>query len=305
MFLRQIEYLVALADLGHFSRAAEACRVTQPALSTAIGKLEKELGMALMRRGRNYEGLTEEGHRVVGWARHMLSGYRAMRQEAGLAGKALAGTLRIGAIPTTMPIVPFLTAGVREAYPAIGLTVLSQPSDEIVRRLDRCDIDLGLSFLDERVLAGFVVHPLYRERYVLVARDAALFGGQAVLAWADAAALPLCLLTPNMQSRQIVDAAFRRAGVRPHIAVETDSIFALYAQVRLSDVCAVVPHSLLSLIELRQELAVVPLAPQLEREIGLVLRRQEPVPHLTSAVLGLALAVPLQPRFDRLINDLY
>jgi DNA-binding transcriptional LysR family regulator len=194
---------------------------------------------------------------------------------------------------------------VRAAHPAIGLTVLSQPADEIVRRLDLCYFDMGLSFLDERVLAGFEVHPLYCERYVLVARDASLFKGQAALDWAEAAELPLCLLTPNMQTRQIVDAAFRQAGARPHIAVETDSIFALYAQVRFSDVCAVVPHSLLSLIELRQELAVVALTPQLSREIGLVLRRQDPQPPVTAAVLALALGVPLQARFDGLISDIY
>lgn len=300
MLLRQIEYLVALADQGHFARAAETCAVSQPALSSGIARLEQELGMRLVRRGRNYEGLTDEGQRVLGWARHMLASHRAMRQEAGLAG-----TVRIGAIPTAMPVVPFVTAGVRSAHPAIGLTVLSLAADEIVRRLDRCDLDIGLSFLDQRVLAGFDVHPLYCEHYVLVARDPALFGGRAALDWSEAAELPLCMLTPNMQSRQIVDAAFRQAGVRPRIAVETDSIFALYAQVRFSDVCAVVPHSLLSLVELRQELAIAALAPQLSREIGLVLRREQAHPPATAAVLGLALGVPLQARFDALINAMY
>ena len=305
MFIRQIEYLVALAELGHFSRAAAACHVSQPALSSAIAKLEKELGLNLVRRGRQYEGLTEDGQRVIGWARHMLSSYRALRQEAGQGGRALAGTLRIGAIPTAMPVVPFLTAGARATYPGIALTILSMASTEIVRRLDECDLDMGLTFLDERVLAGFQVHPLYREQYVLVARDGAMFGGRAALDWAEAASLPLCVLTPNMQSRQSVDTAFRQAGVRPRIAVETDSIFALYAQVRFADVCAVVPHSLLSLIELRQELAVVPLVPPLERAIGLVLRRHDPHPPVTAAVLGLALGVPLQARFDSLISAIY
>lgn len=303
MLLRQVEYFVALADQGHFARAADACKVSQPALSSGIAKLEKELGMQLVRRGHHYEGLTMEGLRVLGWARHMLASHRAMHQEAGLAGKEIAGTVRIGAIPTAMPVVPFLTAGVHAAHPAIGMTVLSLSADEIARRLDRHDLDMGLSFLDERMLAGFDVRPLYCERYVLVARDPALFKGRAALDWCQAAELPLCMLTPNMQSRQIVDAAFRQAGARPRIAVETDSIFALYAQVRFSDVCAVVPHSLLSLIELRQELAIAALAPQLSREIGLVLRRQDPHPPVTAAVL--ALEVPLQARFDGLIDAIY
>lgn len=246
MFIRQLEYLVALAKLGHFSRAAQACNVSQPALSSAIAKLEQELDLELVRRGRNYEGLTDEGRRVIGWAQHMLSSYEAMRQEAVDANRALSGTLRIGAIPTTMPVVPFLTAGCQAQYSGIKLTILSLSSSEIVRRLDNCDLDLGLTFLEGNVLAGFQVHPLFREHYVLVARDAAVFGGRASLSWSEAAQLDLCLLTGNMQNRQIIDAAFRSVAAKPRIKVETDSIFALYAQVRFSDVCAVVPHSLLA-----------------------------------------------------------
>src|SRR5262249_28609437 len=151
------EYLVTLAKLGHFSRAAEACHVSQPALSSAISKLEKELGLNLVRRGRNYEGLTEEGQRVVGWAQHLLSSYGALRQEAVHARKTLSGTLRIGAIPTTMPVVPYLTADCQASYSAIEMTVLSLSSDEIVQGLDNCDLDMGVTFLDDRALAGFQV----------------------------------------------------------------------------------------------------------------------------------------------------
>lgn len=305
MFIRQLEYLVTLAELGHFSRAAEACHVSQPALSSAIGKLEKELGLQLVRRGRTFEGLTEEGLRVVGWARQMLSGYDAIRQEARDADRLLAGTIRIGAIPTAMPVVPFLTADCQAAHAGIRLTVLSLPANDIIRRLDNGDLDLGVTFLDHELLSGFDIHPLFDERYVMVARDAAVFAGRTELSWEQAADHDLCLLTDNMQGRQIVDAAFRKVGARPRIRMETDSIFALYAQVRFSPLCAVVPHSLLSLIELRQELAIVPIVPQLTQSIGMVVRRQQPMPAITAAVLEMALQVPLQARFDRLISDIY
>lgn len=305
MFIRQLKYLVTLAELGHFSRAAEACHVSQPALSTAIRKLEKELELNLVRRGRNYEGLTDEGRRVVGWAQHLLSSYDALRQEAVSVHKNLSGTLRIGAIPTTMPVLPFLTAPCQDAYPGIRLTVLSLASDEIIRRLDSFDLDIGLTFLDDKALAGFQTFPVFAERYVVVARDAAALRGRASLSWTEVAELPLCLLTANMQSRRIVDAAFRAAGATPDIRVETDSIFAMYAQLRCSDLCAVLPHSVLSLIELRQELAVAPITPELSRQIGLVLRRQSPYPPITAAALEMALQVPLQARFDRLITAMY
>jgi len=298
MFIRQLKYLVTLAEVGHFSRAAAACHVSQPALSTAIRNLEKELDLNLVRRGRNFEGLTEEGRRVVGWAQHLLSSYEAMRQETVKVNKNLAGTLRIGAVPTTMPVVPLLTAPCQEEYGDISVTVLSLPADEIARRLDSFD-------LDDKALAGFQLYPLFVERYMLVVRDEALLGGRQSLSWGEAAELPLCLLTSNMHSRRLIDAAFRDAGVTPRIRVETDSIFALYAQLRCSDLCAVLPHSVLSLIELRQEMTVVPVVPQLSCEIGLVLRRQSPYPPITAAALELALKVPLQARFDALIVSPY
>jgi DNA-binding transcriptional LysR family regulator len=305
MFIRQLKYLVTLAEVGHFSRAAAACHVSQPALSTAIRNLEKELDLNLVRRGRNFEGLTDEGRRVVGWAQHLLSSYEAMRQETVKVNKNLAGTLRIGAVPTTMPVVPLLTAPCQEEYGDISVTVFSLPSDEIARRLDNFDLDMGLTFLDDKSLAGFQMYPLFVERYMLVVRDEAVLKGRLSLDWNEVAELPLCLLTANMHSRRLIDAAFRDAGAMPRIRVETDSIFALYAQLRCSDLCAVLPHSVLSLIELRQEMAVVPITPQLSCEIGLVLRRQSPYPPITAAALELALQVPLQARFDALITAPY
>jgi DNA-binding transcriptional LysR family regulator len=305
MFIRQLKYLVTLAEVGHFSRAAAACHVSQPALSTAIRNLEKELDLNLVRRGRKYEGLTEEGARVVGWAQHLLASYEAMRQETVKVHKNLAGTLRIGAVPTTMPVVPLLTAPCQEEYGDISVTVLSLPAEEIARRLDNFDLDMAVTFLDDKALAGFQTYPLFVEHYMLVVRDEAILAGRTSLSWNEVAQLPLCLLTGNMQSRRLIDAAFENAGATPRIRVESDSIFALYAQLRCSDLCAVLPHSVLSLIELRQEMAVVPITPQLSCEIGLVLRRQSPYPPVTAAALALALQVPLQARFDRLITEAY
>ncbi|MEQ1601020.1 MAG: LysR family transcriptional regulator [Methylophilaceae bacterium] len=303
MFIRQLKYLVTLAEMRHFSRAAEACHVSQPALSAAIRNLEKELDLNLVLRGRNYEGLTAEGEKVVGWAQHLLSSYEAMRQEAVSAHTNLSGTLRIGAIPTTMPVVPFLTTPCQEKYSDIKVTVLSLSSDEIVRRLDSCDLDIGLTFLDEKSLAGFQMYPLYLERYVLATHNEAILQGRQSLNWNEVAELPLCLLTANMQSRRMIDSAFRFAGVSPHIRVETDSIFALYAQLRCSDLCTVVPHSVLSLIEMRQEISIVPITPPLAREIGLIVRKQNPYPPVTAAALEMALKIPLQARFDSLIQQ--
>lgn len=301
MFIRQLQYLVTLAELKHFNRAAEACHVSQPALSTAIRNLERELDLQLVKRGRRYEGLTEAGQRVVGWAQHLLASYAAMRQEALSANAKLAGSLSFGAIPTTMAVVPLLATPCQETYPGMRFTVHSMPAQEILRRLESCELDLGLTYLDDALPASLTVQPLYSERYVLVTRNEALLEGRSEMSWADAAALPLCLLTGNMQSRRTIDAEFLRTGVAPRVRMETDSIFGLYAQIRCSDLCAVVPHSVLSLAELRDELCIIPLTPSVTRQIALVTRRQNPLPPLTGAVLEVAATLDLQARFERML----
>ncbi|HTH93774.1 MAG TPA: LysR family transcriptional regulator [Rhodocyclaceae bacterium] len=302
MFIRQLKYLVTLSEVRHFARAAERCHVSQPALSTAVRNLEKELDLNLVRRGRRYEGLTPEGEKVVGWAQHLLASYEAMRQEAMSAHSNLSGSLTIGVIPTTMPVVPLLTTPCQEEYAGINFTLLSLPMQEITRRLDTCDLDLGVTYLEDASLAGFTVHPLYNERYVLMTRDESVLNGCSQLEWGDVAELPLCLLTGNMRSRVMIDTAFRQAGVTPRIKMETDSIFGLYSQIRCSNLCAVVPHSVLSLIELRQEICVARIVPELSRQIGLVARKQNPYPPMTAAMIQLSHSIDLQSRFDRLIQ---
>jgi len=119
MFIRQLEYLVALAREKHFARAAEACCVSQPALSAGIRHLEQELGLSVVQRGQRYIGLSPEGERILEWAKQTLAAWQGLRQAASVARSHLSGTLRLGAIPTTIPIVPLLTGPYRAAYPAL------------------------------------------------------------------------------------------------------------------------------------------------------------------------------------------
>ncbi|WP_317964035.1 LysR family transcriptional regulator [Methylocaldum szegediense] len=106
MFIRQVHYLIALAKTGHFGRAAEICNVSQPALSTAIQHLEEELGVVIVRRGQRFQGFTPEGERLLQWARILARDWEGMRQEAALCSRQITGTLRIGAIPTTLAVTP-------------------------------------------------------------------------------------------------------------------------------------------------------------------------------------------------------
>ncbi|WP_366925126.1 LysR family transcriptional regulator [Nocardioides sp. REDSEA-S30_B4] len=93
MMLRQLEYLVALAQEGHFGRAAQACHVTQPALSAGIRKLEAELGVRVVRRGQRFEGFTPEGAEVLSWAQRMLAERTSLTQTLDSMRDGLSGTL--------------------------------------------------------------------------------------------------------------------------------------------------------------------------------------------------------------------
>jgi DNA-binding transcriptional LysR family regulator len=306
LFIRQLNYLVALSREQHFGRAAEACRVSQPALSSAIRNMEDELKLAIVRRrGRSFEGFTPEGERLLGWARQILADWSHLRQEASGAINGVAGHLRVGVIPTTLPVVWILTEACLTTHPGIDHTVMSLSSTEIVRKIDDFELDLGLTYLDDPALERFDTMPLYRERYVLLARAGALRGQPATMRWSEAAKLPLCLLTSNMHNRQIVDAAFHADGASPTPRVQTDSAIGLYSHVRHAGLFSVVPHSLLSLFEMREGMDVLPLVPELTRSIGLVARDRDPPSAVTAAAWSVFRACDLQDRFDALISRAY
>jgi len=302
MLLRQIEYLVALARERHFARAAAVCCVSQPALSAGIQQLEHEFGVPLFLRGTRFEGLTPEGERILKWARETLAASENLRLEAAAARNGLTGTLRLGAIPTTMPIVSLLTGPYRAAHPEIRQSIVSLNNAEILRRLADFELDLGLTYLDEQTLQGFRSLPLSRERYLLIARDAASLSGMTTIDWHSAAQLPLCLLNSSMQNRRIIDDAFRRANASPVVAVEADSVFALYSHVRSAQLFSIIPHSMLFVFAMRGDLTAIPVTPELQRGIGLIALERDPLAPLVAAAWKITPQLELERQFDHVIS---
>jgi DNA-binding transcriptional LysR family regulator len=297
MFIRQLEYLVTLAREKHFAKAAEACHVSQPALSSAIRSLEKELGIMIVQRGRRFLGFTLEGQRVLDWAQQTLATLSHMREDASVAKASMSGTLRIGAIPTTTTVAAFLTAPCHAAYPNIRFSVSTLSAESIATQLDQFELDIGLTYLDGRELEGFETLPLYEERFVLLAKHGATL--EPSFTWEQAARLPLCLLIGKMRNRQVIDAAFRRAGAKPDVVLETDSLFSLYAHVSDAGLYSVVPHSLLNYLDLKNRVQARPLLPQVTRGIGIVARNQPALAPITGAVWEIARQLDLQRLFDQ------
>ncbi len=268
MFVGQLRYLVALEKERHFGRAAEACHVSQPALSGAIRSIEQELGVTIVQRGRRFEGFTPGGERVLAWAKRALAEVEGLQQEALAVRGDPVGTLRIGAIPTTLPVLPLLTEGSLRQFPHMRLEIHTLTAAEILRRIAEFQLDLGLSYLEVERAQEFDTIPLFEERYALVARENT-FAGREAVSWLEIAHLPLVLLTSNMQSRRGINAAFDAAGIEIAPRVETDSMMTLYAHIRSSGLYGILPHGVLCLLEMRQELTVVRIVPELRRQIGL------------------------------------
>lgn len=296
MFFRQLEYLVTLARERHFARAAQRCHVSQPALSMAIRHLEEELGVTIVQRGHRFLGFTPEGERILAWARHSLAALSGLRQEASAAQTHLTGLLRVGAVPTAAGVMALLTGVLREAHPDLAYGIQSLSSNEILRRVSEYELDLGLMYLDDVDAVGYRVLPLYREHYMLLAAATAPEAELDVVRWKDLAQLPLCLLTPNMQNRQIVNSAFRRESVTPYVVVETDSMSALLAHVRHAGLYSVAPRSLLDVSGPPPGLVMRPLEPAFTRSVGLIALAQEPPAPLPAAAMAIAASLDLASR---------
>ncbi|PWU30663.1 transcriptional regulator [Pseudomonas sp. RW407] len=301
MFIRQLNYLVALAREQHFGRAAEVCHVSQPALSAAIRSIEVELGIVIVQRGRRFQGFTADGLRVLAWARRVLADCEHLRDEARSNEADPQGTLRLGAIPAALPLVPLLTQSCLQTYPRIRHGIHTLPAEDILRKLLDYELDVGLTYMDDPRLARYQVIPLFRERYVLLAGSREQLNAVGAFTWEVAAQLPLCLLSTNMQCRAGIDAlcAARDLSLTPQ--VETDSLTALCAHVRHSGFYSIVPHSVLCQQEAGAPLYAHVLQPVMERDIGLVVRRQDSQGPLLDAALGSFASLDVQAWADRFL----
>lgn len=234
--LTSMRYLVALNEHRHFGRAALACHVTQPALSNALRALEEEFGIVIVRRGRVFAGFTPEGEQVLATALAMLRAEEGLRQDLSLGAGRLRGQLRMAAVPTAMPMLTRFAALLRERQPGVVPVVLSMSSAEIESGLEDLSLDLALGYIERmpaRSSRGPRLQswPQYQEHYYLLCRDGAAGGRPFVfgdpIAWREAAARPLCLLTPDMHNRTVIDEAFASVGCVVRPAIETNSVLAL------------------------------------------------------------------------------
>ncbi|WP_164008637.1 LysR substrate-binding domain-containing protein [Pyxidicoccus trucidator] len=147
--LRQLQYVVAVADALSFRKAAEQCHVSQPSLSAQIAQLEGVLGVQLFERDRRRVLLTHVGTEVVQRARRLLVEVDALAEAALRAGDPLSGTLRLGVIPTVSPyLLPAVTPALRKHFPRLTVRWLEDKTEALTRELERGGLDAALVALE-------------------------------------------------------------------------------------------------------------------------------------------------------------
>lgn len=282
----KLEFFIALAREQHFGRAAEECGISQPTLSAAIRQLEDQLGVALVQRASRFQGLTPEGQRVLEWARRIVGDARTMREEMRAARRGLSGHIRIAVIPTALSMVQKLTEPFQARHPDVTFQILSRNSLQVLSLLENLEIDAGITYLDNEPLGRVTSVPLYEEQYHLIAATGTPLADRDAVTWEEVAGLRLCLLTPDMQNRRIINQHFLTAGAEPKPTLESNSMIVLFSHIRTGKWASIMPKNVAESFGFPAEIRMVPIGDLPNKHlVGLVATHREPYTPLVSALL--------------------
>lgn len=282
----KLNYVLALARERHFGRAAETCGVTQPTMSAGLKQLEEVLGVVIVRRSSRFQGFTTEGEHVLAWARRIVGDAHAMRQELDALKRGLAGHIRLAVIPTALAMVPALTTPFRLAHPASRFTVRSSTSTGILDGLANLSVDGGITYLANEPLGDVKTVPLYRETYQLLTAAEGPLGDRDEVAWKELGQLKLCLMTPDMQNRRIIDQILHDGGAPPEAALESNSVFTLLTHVTFGEWSSIVPTALLDAVLLPAGVRAIKIgAPEISHLVGLIVPQRYAISPLTNALV--------------------
>lgn len=274
----KLEMLIALAREQHFGHAAAAYGVSQPALSNAVKQLEGSFGVELVQRGARFKGFTPEGERVLEWARRIVGDARVMYQEIEALKHGLFGHIRIGVIPTALPMVAMLTNPYLANYPNVRFAIFSQSSNEILTRLNNLELDAGLTYLDNEPLGQLITVPLYQEDYRLLISSGSPFGKRKTITWAELGRVPLCLLTTDMQNRRIIDGLLHKAKAEVIPTLETNSPTVLHSHVGTGALATIMSAKAAAAMRFPPKVREIPIInPAVKYSVGLVVPKRDPL----------------------------
>ncbi len=282
MIIRNFEYLLALHQERHFSRAAALCSVSQPTLSAGIKQLEEDMGTQIVKRGRKFEGLTPEGERVLMWAQQMLEDCQRLKQELhSFREQAMDGPFSVGVSPATIALASVMSVPFAEEAPAVKLSVETMASDLLLKALRSGQIDIALSYLNETPEDGIAHHLLYREHMRLLSPKQGLPPSRTGLE--NVTGQALCLLRSSLPTE--LEARLASA---PSI-LWTDSMMVLEATLATGRYATVIPQSLASNLSSKLPVHAYPIRdPKAQANVGFITMRVDPMPALLRLWIELA-----------------
>jgi len=224
MELRQLRYLVAVAEELSFTRAAEREHVAQPALSQQIKRLEEEVGLALVERTTRSVALTSAGEVLVARARRMLGELEAARAELEALSGVYTGHVYVGVLHTMGPVdVSLVLALFRERHPGVELTVREQSSEELAEMLRDDELDLAFLSVTESVeRKGLGLHQLVSEELVLIVSKSHELAGRRRVHMAELAGEEFISYREGARLRELLESAGRSAGFAPRVTLESN-----------------------------------------------------------------------------------
>jgi LysR family hydrogen peroxide-inducible transcriptional activator len=281
MTLAELRYLVAVADLGHFGRAAERCRVTQPTLSSQLRKLEESLGAPLVERTTRFVSLTPLGTDVVAHARRLLEEADQISELVRHRHGTLTSVLRLGIIPTLSPyILPLLLDPLHQRFPGLRLVLREDLTDNLIAALEAYTLDVLLIALPEQA-AEHRALPLFQEPFWFACPPGHKLGNRPVVTERELSHERLLLLDEGHCLRDQALAVCREQS-RPREGANDDfratSLETISEMVAAGIGCTLLPAMAVPpLTERHKRLEVRPLvAARAHRRIGLLWRASFP-----------------------------
>jgi len=277
--LRQLQYLVAIADTGRFGDAAKRLHVSQPSLSAQVAEMEAELDCPLVERGRSGAVLTPVGQEVVRRARLILSEVEDMKAVTRETALGLAGRLRLGTLPSVGPyLLPTATKRLHNQFPELRLLVREEKTVDLETHLAGGNFDVIISTAEDHSVHASV--PLFEERlWICAAPDDPLAQSSDPLPLAALKDRPLLTLGPGHRLSQLIAEVARKAGAYVSEEYQGTSLDAT-RQMAVTGVGVAVLPSLYVRVEAQRDpdLTIRPIADEIARRtISLIWRRQSPI----------------------------
>ncbi len=281
MDIKQLKYLIALEQTKHFGQAAALCHITQPTLSMRLRSLEEELDLELIQRSQRFEGFTEAGERILAWAKTVLAAHDGLQAEAANYRGQLVGSLRLGIVPLASQNPMQLINPLALAFPELRFEILSMTTEQIIDKLNRNQLDLGMCYVDQVNTNLFELIELESTKLGVLLDDRHFDFSESELLWESLNNIPLGMLSKGMHYRHSIDISLISKGVTPQTVIESNSTFHLIKAVTSGLCCAIMPLNC-GLEKLSSTLRIIPIENAfVNAPLGLLKRKQEPFSALT------------------------